>query len=103
MNLEIETECGKSGTDYLNLYLDLKNQCYRQWKKPNNDPIYVNKNSSHPPNCLKQIPKMIEQMVSRNCSSQEEFDKISHEYQTCLRKSGYSYEIKYSPVIQTKK
>ena len=28
--LEITTEVGKSGTDYLNLYLDLKNDCYRQ-------------------------------------------------------------------------
>ena len=42
-------------------------------------------------------------MVSRNCSSEEEFDKISHEYQTSLGKSRYSHEIKYNPVIQTKK
>ena len=41
--LKITTEFGKSGTDYLNLYLDLKNDCYRQWNKPNSEPIYVNK------------------------------------------------------------
>ena len=48
-NLKITTENGKTGTDYLNLYLDLKNNCYRQWKKPNNNPIYVHKDSSHAP------------------------------------------------------
>ena len=39
-DLKIKTEYGESATDFLNLYMDLKNDCYRQWKKPNNEPIY---------------------------------------------------------------
>ena len=95
--LKITTEYGKTGTDYLNLYLDLKNDCYRQWKKPNNNPIYVNKNSSHPPNCLKQIPIGIEKMITRNCSSEDELNKVINEYQPSIDSSGYTHILKYNP------
>ena len=91
-SLKITTESGQSGTDFLNLYLDLKNNSYRQWKKPNNEPIYVHKDSNHPPNVKKHIPLMIEQMLTRNCSSEDEFNKIKDEYQISLRKSGYTHE-----------
>ena len=101
--LKITTESGKTGTDYLNLYLDLKNNCYRQWKKPNNNPIYVNSQSSHPPKCLNQIPIMIEKMISKNSSSKVEFDKVKHEYQTSLKNSGYNHNLSYNPYTSKKK
>ena len=101
--LKITTESGKTGTDYLNLYLDLKNNCYRQWKKPNNIPIYVNRQSSHPPNCLNQIPKMIEKMISRNSSSEIEFEKVKHEYQSSLTNSGYNHILSFNPCTSEKK
>ena len=62
----------------------------------------MNKHSCHPPNVKKQIPPKIEQMITRNCSSEEEFNKVKDEYQTSLIKSGYSYELKYN-AIKTKK
>ena len=87
----------------MNLYLDLKNDCYRQWKKPNNDPIYVHKDSNHPPVCKKQIPLMIEKMITRNCSSKDQFDKVKNDYQKSLSNSGYSHVLKYNPQIKRKK
>ena len=38
-------------------YLD-KN-IYKPYQKPNNSPIYINKNLNHPPNILKQLPKSV--------------------------------------------
>ena len=102
-DLRITTEYGKNGTDYLNIYLDLKNNTYRQWKKPNNDPMYVNKHSSHPPIVLKQIPPMIEHMITRNCSSEEEFDKIKDDYQRSLTNCGYMHILKYNPKEKNEK
>ena len=46
---------------------------------------------------------MIEQMLTRNCSSEEEFNKIKAEYQTSLKNSGYTYQLKFNPRIQQKK
>ena len=78
--LKITLESGKDCTDYLNLYLDLKNDIYRQWRKPNSNPLYINTNSNHPPQCKKLIPSMIEKMISRNSSSKEEFDKVEETF-----------------------
>ena len=95
--LKITLESGKDCTDYLNLYLDLKNDIYRQWRKPNSSPLYINTNSNHPPQCKKQIPSMIEKMISKNSSSEEEFDKVKEDYQASLNKSGYKKVLKFNP------
>ena len=50
--LNITCEAGKHGTDYLDLYFDLKFYKYRQWSKP----LYVHKDSNHPQQVLKEIP-----------------------------------------------
>ena len=100
--LKITLESGKDGTDYLNLYLDLKTDTFRPWRKPNSNPMYVNINSSHPPQCLKQIPTMIEKMISRNSSTKEEFDMVKEDYQTCLNKSGYKKVIEFNPHTKKK-
>ena len=101
--LKITLESGKDGTDYLNLYLDLKKDTFRQWRKPNSSPLYVNINSSHPPQCLKQIPTMIENMISKNSSSKEEFNRVKKDYQASLKNSGYKKKLKYNPNANKKK
>ena len=37
--LKITLESGKDQTDYLNLFLDLKNGTFRPWRKPNSNPM----------------------------------------------------------------
>ena len=78
--LNITCEAGKHGTDYLDLYFDLKFDKYRQWRKPTSKPLYVHKDSNHPPQVLKEIPYMIEKMISSNSSTKAEFDKVKVEY-----------------------
>ena len=76
---------------------------YRQWRKPNSNPLYVNINSSHPPQCLKQIPTMIEKMIARNSSSKEEFNRVKKDYQASLNNSGYKKKLQYNPHTNKKK
>ena len=101
--LKITLESGKDQTDYLNLFLDLKNGTFRPWRKPNSNPMYVNIDSSHPPQCLKQIPTMIEKMLSKNSSTKEEFDMVKEDYQASLTKSGYKKVIEFNPHTKKKK
>ena len=95
--LKITCEAGKQGTDFLDLYFDLKFDKYRQWRKPNSHPLYVHKDSSHPPQCLKEIPNMIEKMISKNSSTKAEFDKVKKEYQNTLKNSGFKVNLQYRP------
>jgi hypothetical protein len=97
--LKITCEAGKNGTDFLDLYFDLKYDKYRQWRKPNSNPLYVHKDSNHPPQVLKEIPNMIEKMVSKNSSTKAEFDKVKREYQNSLKNSGFDKKLHYKPEV----
>ena len=50
--------------DFLDVRFDLVNNTYQPYRKPNNEPIYINKRSNHPPNILKELPKVINKRIS---------------------------------------
>ena len=91
--LKITCKAGNQRTDFLDLYFDLKYDKYRQWRKPNSNPLYVHKDSNHPPQVLKEIPNMIEKMVSKNSSSKAEFDKVKRKYQNSLKNSEFEKKL----------
>ena len=55
--IKIFKDCGLSvavtinitSVDFLDLTLNLKTKSYQPFRKPNNDPIYIDINSNHPP------------------------------------------------------
>ena len=57
---------------------------YQPFRKPNNDPKYVDINSNHPPQILKQIPNFISEKLSENSISKEVFDKSKMLYEKSL-------------------
>ena len=82
--------------NYLDLNLNIKQHSYYPYRKPNNKINYVNANSNHPPAILKQIPKMVENRLTKNSSNSSLFNSIKKEYNDALKINGYSYDIKYS-------
>ena len=54
--LSITIETDLHTVQYLDVEFDLKNNLYKPYRKPNNDPLYINVKSNHPPNIIKQIP-----------------------------------------------
>ena len=77
--ITIFKECGLSLTtktnlkvvQFLDIELDLINNTYRPYKKPNGNPMYINVNSNYPTSIIKQIPSSIKRRLS-NLSSDEE-------------------------------
>ena len=71
---------------------------FRPWQKYLQTlSIYINKNSNHPPNILKQLPKSIAKRISETSSSEEIFNKSIKIYSKPLKESGFTDELKYSP------
>jgi len=71
--------------------------------KPNNTPIYVHKESNHPPNIIKNIPESVNKRLSSISSNEIIFNEAAPPYQDALGKSGYSYILNYKPVTETPK
>ena len=57
--LSITIQCNLKSVEFLDVTFDLYNNLYKPYRKPNNKPIYINKQSNHPPNALKQLSKSI--------------------------------------------
>ena len=84
----------------LGVTFDLCNNLYKPYRKPNNKPIYINKQPNHPPNVLKQLSKSIAKRISDTSSRKDIFDKSISIYQNALCKTGFKEELKelkYTP------
>ena len=57
------------------------------YKKPNNQLLYINKTSNHPPQVINQLPKIISDRLSRN-SSNKVFNASKGDYEQSLKCSG---------------
>ena len=79
-DLQITTEVGIVRTDFLDLTLDLKSGKYSPFRKPNNQPLYINVLSNHPLVIKKQLPSMISTRLSGLSCNREEFDRALPEY-----------------------
>ena len=63
--------------------------------KPNNEPVYINKNSNHSPQVLKELPKTIEKRISNISSSKEIFDISKPIYEKTLNECGFQHKLLY--------
>ena len=81
--------------DFLDVYLDLTNDKFFPYKKPNDVSLYIHQGSNHPPNVLKQIPIMTSMRLSNLSCNEAEFDKAAAEYQDTLKNSGFTEKLRY--------
>ena len=100
--LEVIIECNKKLIDYLDVTFNLKEGTYKPYHRPDNKIIYINVQSNHPPNIIKQLPKTIEQELSNNASNETRFNEAVTLYVKVLSEGGYDAKLKYNPNQKTK-
>ena len=81
--------------NFLDIQFNLLNGTFKPYRKPNNNPIYVHKDSNHPPQVLKELPKTIDKRISTISSSTEIFESSKIEYENALKISGYKDRLIY--------
>ena len=95
--LKIEIEANLTVVDYLDVTLNLLENTHKPYMKPNDVPLYVHSQSNHPRSVLKNIPRSINDRLSKLSSSEEIFDAAVPPYQQAISDAGYSYKMKYQP------
>jgi hypothetical protein len=75
--------------NYLDVIFNLKKHVHEPYRKPTNDPVYINVNSKHPKHVIKHIPTMIEQRLSNLSSTEDIFDTHKAPYEKALKDSGH--------------
>ena len=99
--LEITVEILLPQTDFLDTVLDLPSGKHWPYRKPNNVPLYIHKQSNHPPVILKNLPAAINKRVSALSCDSEVFEAAKPEYEEALRKSGFSEKMNFIEPDQT--
>ena len=84
--------------DYLDVTFNRKDGTYKPYHKI----TYINVQSNHPPNTIKQLQKTIEQQPSKNSSSETIFNEAAPLYEKALIEAGYDAKLKYNPNRKTK-
>ena len=82
-----------TSVDFLDVTFNLKSESYPPFRKPNNEPKYIDISSNHLPQVLKQLPKSIEKRLSEISSSKEIFDNSKHLYKKALQESGFKEKL----------
>ena len=87
--LKITVESGLSQVDFLDVTMDLKSNKFFPYRKPDDEPLYINAKSSHPPNVIKNLPANIMDRISRLSCNDQEYEKAKVDYEKALKSSGF--------------
>ena len=96
-DLKITVEANTTKVNFLDVTLDLRSEKFYPYMKEGNIPLYVHKESNHPPSILKNIPKSINKRLPEISSDKESFDSAKGVCQEALNKSGYHYNLSFTP------
>ena len=83
--------------NFLDVTINLENDFYMPYTKPNNNPLYVHKLSNHPPTVTKNIPAAINKRMSSISSDEKMFEIAAPPYREALANAGYNFEMKFDP------
>ena len=68
---------------------------FKPYHKPNNNPVYINKDSNHPPSVIKELCKSIGKRISDISSDEIIFNESVGLYENALKASGFNEKLEY--------
>ena len=95
--LRITAEVNHQLVNFLDISFNLREESYLTHRKPDNDPLYKDKCSNHPPCITKQLPTSINRKILSLSSSKLAFDSTAGIYEDALHRSNYNTKLEYSP------
>jgi hypothetical protein len=82
--------------NFLDITFDLINAKHKPYRKPNDDPLYINRHSNHPPSITRQLPTAINKRIALLSSDEQTFKECTPIYQNALRHSNFDHEFTYT-------
>eukprot|EP00117_Sycon_ciliatum_P029073 scpid82244/ scgid23233/ len=96
-DLKITIEANLKVVDFLDVTMNLDTGKFQPFRKPNDNPLYVSKQSNHPPGITNNIPAAVNKRLSAISSDAEAFNHAAPVYQTALKASGYTEVLSFQP------
>ena len=101
--LKITVKTGKTSINFLDINFCLNSESYQPNRKPNDEPLHINRNSNHPPTIISRLPQTISKRISSLSSNFELFSRAAPIYNAALENTGYTERVKYDSEINVSK
>ena len=89
--MKISVELNLTQTDFLDATLNLNTGKFWPFRIPNDNPLYINKNSNHSPSIKNKFYDRLIQFSS----SENKFDRAAPIYNKALQENVYEIYLKY--------
>ena len=87
LGLKIVIDTKLTNVNFLDVTMDLHNESFNPFRKPNDTLIlYVHKLSNRPPHVSKNLPKAINRRINQLSSTEQSFNNSKHDYKVALKK-----------------
>ena len=96
--LKITAEVNNQIVNFLEVTFNLREGKYSAYRKPNNEPLYIDSRSNHHPSIIKHIPKSINKRISCLSSDESSFNSTAPLYENALHRSNYIVKLQYSTI-----
>ena len=93
--LRITIEVNLKRVNFLDATFDLTTGKYCPYRKPNDQPMYINRLSNHPPSIIRNLPKAISKRVSNISSDRTVFSEATRPYEEALSASGFDNKLEF--------
>ena len=93
--LKITATANLKRVNFLDVTLDLTDGTYKPYRKPNDEPLYINRLSNHPPAITRQLPLSVNKRINKLSCNRTSFDASSQLYNNALRQSNYDATLTY--------
>ena len=98
--LKITAKANLKIVNFLDITFDLTNGTYKPYRKPNDEPLYINRLSNHPPSIIRQLPSSINKRINKLSCNQETFNEAAPLYNGALKRSNFDTTLTYEPTNQ---
>ena len=76
--------------------MSLETGKYYPYRKPNDTPMYIHRQSNHPPTIINSLPSAIGRRLTDISHDEDAFNAVAPAYNDALKASGYSETIAYT-------
>ena len=73
LGLNITAQANQLSTNFLDITFDLPNGTYKPYRKPNDEPLYINRHSNHPPPIIRELPISVNKRINSLSCNREVF------------------------------
>ena len=95
LGLNITAQANQLSTNFLDITFDLSNGTYKPYRKPNDQPLYINRHSNHPPPIIRELPISVNKRINSLSCNREVFYNAAPLYNHALKHSNFDFHLNY--------